>query len=99
MRKFALIPALLLAAACAETPAGPSATAGTSSSGDAAGMIATWGRLNQDCRGGSGSDPATQRACDQRDALYNRIEAAGFCYGENDTYGYEMKWAVCNRVR
>lgn len=95
MRKFLLIPALLSLAACADAPSGAPAASGQ----DTVSMIATWDRLNQNCRGGSGNDPATQRACDQRDALYDRIEAAGFCFGENDTYGYEMKWAVCNRVR
>lgn len=62
-------------------------------------MIRTWGNLNTQCRGGSGNDPATHRACAARDALYPRIEAAGFCYGENATYGYEMAWSVCNRNR
>lgn len=46
--------------------------------------IERWKALNSQCRGGSGDDPATQRACDQRDALTRKLGEAGWCFGRKD---------------
>jgi hypothetical protein len=46
--------------------------------------IAQWKALNSQCRGGSGDDPATQRACDQRDALTRQLAETGWCFGRKD---------------
>lgn len=58
-------------------------------------MIAEWTRLNSLCRGGSGDNPATMKACGERDALTPRIEAAGWCYGQNGQSGYQYQWHAC----
>ena len=59
------------------------------------GLIADWTRLNSLCRGGSGDDPATMKACGERDALTPRIEAAGWCYGQKGQFGYQYRWHAC----
>ncbi|MBU1360910.1 MAG: hypothetical protein KJ901_19400 [Gammaproteobacteria bacterium] len=51
--------------------------------------------LNERCRGGSGDDPATMMACDQRDALGARVALAGWCWGNDRQYGFEKKWQPC----
>ncbi|QET01120.1 hypothetical protein FOB72_03070 [Cupriavidus pauculus] len=53
-------------------------------------------RLNDRCRGGSGDDPATMRACDQRDAVITRLKKAGWCYGKESDYGYQRVWQRCH---
>ena len=62
-------------------------------------MIVNWNDLNGKCRGGSGDDPKTFQACEARDALSPKIEAQGFCYGENAEFGYQQRWEVCNRLK
>ena len=54
-----------------------------------------WNDLNVRCRGGSGDDPATQEACVQREALYPRIVALGWCHGRDGEFGYEAQWHRC----
>lgn len=66
---------------------------------ETASLIAMWDRFDRECRGGSGDDPSTLRSCASRDTLDDQISAKGFCYGENATYGYEMRWDICNRMR
>lgn len=55
-------------------------------------------RLNDRCRGGSGDDPATMKACEQRDAAYDRLEKAGWCYGKDGDAGFQRKWQRCARA-
>jgi hypothetical protein len=50
---------------------------------------------NERCRGGSGGDPVTGQACDDREATGGKIDALGWCYGEDADYGYQAKWARC----
>jgi len=52
-------------------------------------------RLNDKCRGGSGDDPNTQKACDQRDAVYSKLEKSGWCYGGPGDAGYQRSWKRC----
>lgn len=54
------------------------------SAAQAEASIDQWKALNSQCRGGSGDDPATQRACDQRDALTRKLGEAGWCFGHKD---------------
>lgn len=37
--------------------------------------------LNDKCRGGSGDDPKTMKACEDRDNLILKIESKGYCWG------------------
>ncbi|MER9302914.1 hypothetical protein [Mesorhizobium sp. M0496] len=53
------------------------------------------GALNELCRGGSGDDPKTLQACDDRNAVETRLYAAGWCYGKRGQAGYQMKWHRC----
>lgn len=82
-------------AACVEQGTGRPGSA--QSGGDAKAMILRWTELNTLCRGGSGDNPATLQACEDRDALGGQLEAQGFCYGENDEFGFQADWAVCSR--
>ncbi len=52
-------------------------------------------RLNDKCRGGSGDDPNTQKACDQRDTAYNKLAKDGWCYGKPGDAGYQRTWQRC----
>lgn len=40
-----------------------------------------WADLNEQCRGGSGDDPRTMRACDEREKVDVQLTQAGWCYG------------------
>lgn len=82
-------------AACVEQ--GTATPGSAQSGGDAKAMILRWTELNGRCRGGSGDNPATLQACEDRDALGGQLEAQGFCYGENDEFGFQADWAVCSR--
>ncbi|MCY1218768.1 hypothetical protein D9M68_648000 [compost metagenome] len=55
-------------------------------------------RLNSRCRGGSGDDPATMKACAQRDAAYSRLEKSGWCYDKDRDAGYQQTWQRCARA-
>lgn len=56
-------------------------------------LIEKWEGLNENCRGGSGDDPDTMKACDQRSGVSERLEALGYCYSreENST----EVWRTC----
>ncbi|TCR70585.1 hypothetical protein [Bosea sp. BK604] len=58
-------------------------------------MISLWGQANGQCRGGSGNDPKTFAACDQRDAYGQRLAQLGWCYGKKGGLGYQMSWHRC----
>lgn len=90
---FAVLLCILIAA-CANPAQNPN------SSQSAALLIAQWNNANGNCRGLSPSDPRMQPACDLRDnVLSPKIEAQGFCYGENAEYGYQQRWDICNRLK
>lgn len=59
-------------------------------------MIDEWTRLNEQCRGGFGNDPATSEACDRREAASATLEAAGICYGKNGQSGVDMMLHRCD---
>lgn len=58
-------------------------------------LIKQWTDLNSRCRGGSGDDPKTMQACEQRDAVGKRIDAAGWCYGKDGQMAYQYQWHAC----
>lgn len=53
--------------------------------------------LNDKCRGGSGDDPATIKACDTRDQLAEKVEKKGYCYGalNKDASANQYRWLPC----
>lgn len=81
---------MLLVVACAQPVA-------TNPDADTRSLILHWSELNSRCRGGFGNDPATWQACEERSEVSAQLETLGFCYGENDDFGYPMDWAVCTR--
>ena len=54
---------------------------------------------DEGCRGGSGDNPETDRACVRREEVSARLKAAGWCFGENAAYGYQMEWRRCGDPR
>jgi hypothetical protein len=64
---------------------------------DAAGALARWQELNGRCRGGSGNDEETWRACDLREYIYPALVSGGWCYGREGDAGYQMEWHRCAR--
>lgn len=60
-----------------------------------AALIRVWSAQNDHCRGGSGDDPATAQACDDREMTEGKIDRLGWCYGEDAKYGYQAHWARC----
>lgn len=54
--------------------------------------------VNDKCRGGAGDDPATEKACTDRDALYDAIKAQGWCWGHEGQFGAEKDWEYCGPV-
>lgn len=58
-------------------------------------LLQRWAQENGDCRGGPGSEAATDQACEAREVTGAALERAGWCYGENAAYGYQMEWRRC----
>lgn len=75
------------------------ASAATPPPKDVAQLIASEQKLNDKCRGGSGDDPATQKACDQRDALDKKLQSRGWCYGRPDQAEYQKTWQPCPKPK
>ena len=46
-------------------------------SDDSVALVTAWHALNEDCRGGSGDDPQTMKACDRRTVVSNALRAHG----------------------
>ncbi|WP_154674569.1 hypothetical protein [Mesorhizobium erdmanii] len=60
-------------------------------------LIRQWQVANENCRGGSGDDPQTEKACGARDVLARQLEAAKWCYGKDGQSGYQYKWHRCGK--
>lgn len=60
------------------------------------GMLARWHQQNDKCRGGSGNEADTWKACDARDYTDIALQSAGWCYGREGDYGYQMNWHRCD---
>lgn len=50
---------------------------------------------NSLCRGGSGGNRSTLRACNRRDGVMAELMKLGWCWGGSDT-GAFMRWLRCN---
>lgn len=60
-------------------------------------MMRLWHEANSACRGGSGDDPKTELACEEREAYSTRLGQLGWCYGKQGEYGYQHQWHRCGR--
>ncbi len=60
-------------------------------------LITKWSKLNDRCRGGSGDDPATWRACSERDVLFKQIQTRGYCWGAEGQIEADKTWQKCPR--
>jgi hypothetical protein len=60
-------------------------------------LIRQWEVANENCRGGSGDDPKTLKACDVREKLARQLEAAKWCYGKEGQSGYQYTWHRCQK--
>lgn len=58
-----------------------------------AAIIGEWAEANSQCRGGSGDNPATFAACDQRETLFQELSQSGLCYDGDDI---EQQWRWCD---
>lgn len=59
-------------------------------------LIEQWSELNGRCRGGSGDDPKTLKACDLRDNLdASKMKPRNLCYGKEGQSGYQYEWHRC----
>ncbi len=102
MRPFILLTLIAgLALGCTQAPQSPPPGASApppAASGppaDVAALIARHTKLNDVCRGSSGDDPATMKACDERDGVFKQIEARGWCWGRPDQIEADKKWEKC----
>lgn len=59
---------------------------------DVASLIADYHSLDEKCRGGAGDNPETMKACDNRDAVVDKIQTKGWCWGKED----ETKFEKCS---
>ena len=80
---------LLLAIALAATIM-PALAAADYRTWTSAGLLQLWATLNVECRGGSGDDAATMRACDERNLVDAALFAHGYCYVGNS--GATIRW-------
>ncbi|RFB96572.1 hypothetical protein B5K08_09425 [Rhizobium leguminosarum bv. trifolii] len=60
-------------------------------------LIAQWGEENGSCRGNSGDDPETWKACERRKAIGAKLDKIGWCYGREGEAGYQHQWHVCGQ--
>jgi hypothetical protein len=47
-------------------------------------LVTAWQALNEDCRGGSGDEPATVKACERRTVVSEELRAHGCRYHQGD---------------
>jgi hypothetical protein len=58
-------------------------------------LIAKSDTLNEKCQGGAGDNPATMKACDERDVVGAQLKALNWCWGNDRQAGYEKRWQIC----
>lgn len=59
---------------------------------DVASLISDYYLLDEKCRGGGGDNPETIKSCDKRDAIVDKIQTKGWCWGKED----ETKFEKCS---
>jgi hypothetical protein len=60
-------------------------------------LIAQEEELNHKCRGGSGDEPATMKACDERDAIVEKLKTKGWCWGHDGQVEFKKQWEKCRK--
>ena len=63
-----------------------------------ANLLAAEDKLNDRCRDGSGDDPKTQEACDERGKYIQKLSSLGWCYGTADQAEYQKRWQKCEKT-
>lgn len=58
-------------------------------------LLHAWVGENEACRGGSGDEAATWRACERRERVSVQLGRLGLCYGRDDEPGYRSEWHRC----
>lgn len=73
----------------------------SSSSSTPDGLIDGWYDLDEECRGGSGDDPATERACTRRSEVSDQLYRLGYCFGRKNQSRSKYEWHACeaNSIR
>lgn len=61
-------------------------------------LIAEEEKLNDRCRGASGDDKETTKACDERDSVFGEIKARGWCWGYDGQTEADKVWERCPGV-
>lgn len=54
-----------------------------------------WHEANEQCRGGSGDDPATEAACTHREQLAEQLKKQGLCFGRKKQSHSDYEWHKC----
>ena len=60
-------------------------------------FIEEWHNDNENCRGGSGDDFSTMKACDRRDAVARDLTALNWCYGRKMQPASKYEWHKCDK--
>ncbi|MEI9429216.1 hypothetical protein [Mesorhizobium sp. Cs1299R1N3] len=60
-------------------------------------LIRQWEAANENCRGGSGDDPKTLKACGVRDTLAHQLATVKWCYGREGQSHYQYRWHRCQK--
>jgi hypothetical protein len=62
-----------------------------------ANLVKDWNEANVACRGGSGDDPETFKACDRRADLARRLEKSRWCYDKEGQAHASYRWHKCTK--
>lgn len=58
-------------------------------------LIERWSVSDEDCRGGSGDSPKTQKACSKRDGVVDQLSKRGWCLGTHSQSRSQYEWHEC----
>ncbi len=60
-------------------------------------LIEKWHSQNERCRGGSGDDPETEKACERRKSVHKALAKKAMCYGKIGQAASEFQWHKCGK--
>lgn len=58
-------------------------------------LLSAWAVENEACRGGSGDEASTWKACERREHVSAQLGRLGLCYGREGEPGYMSDWHRC----